>query len=203
MNNVHPLGGWLDDLTSSISDFFTGGSAADYSPTSGLINWGETLGQTKPDYQYDTTDFTNYWLRGGVMGGGTTGTYTGGTGAGSTSHLTGSSDIFFGLSNTVTDFISGATSALTDLFSAGTSAYATVQKLINSQNPTDVIVNRPELGGAVVQRTQNGQTTYIPLLSAYPQFASQINTANKSSSTNALIMAGVLGLGLVLILKKK
>jgi len=203
MNNVQSLGGWLDDLTSGVSDFFTGGSSADYTPTTGLINWGETLGQTTPSYQYDTTDWTNYWLRGGVMGGGTTGTYTGGTGAGSTSQLTDGSDIFSGIGDSFNSFITGATSTLSNLFGAGLNAYASVQKLINSQNPTDVIVNRPELGGAVVQRTQNGQTTFIPLLSAYPQFASQINTANKSNNTNALIMAGVLGLGLVLILKKK
>lgn len=203
MNNVQPMGGWWDDLTSGVSDFFTGGSATDYTPTSGLINWGETLGQTTPSYQYDTTDWTNYWLRGGLMGGGTTGTYTGGTGAGSTSQLTGGSDIFSGVSNTITDFINGATSTLSNLFGAGLGAYAQVQQLINSQNPTDTIVNRPELGGAVVQRTQNGQTTYLPLVTAYPQFAGQIQTAKKSSDTTALIMAGVLGLGLILIYKKK
>lgn len=203
MNNVQPLGGFWDDLTSGVKDFFTGGSSVDYTPTTGLVDWGTTLGQTKPDYQYNVDDWTSYWARGGLMGGGTTGTYTGGTGAGSTSSLTSGSDIFSGVGNTITDFISGATGALSNIFGAGISAYSEVQKLINSQNPSDEIINRPDLGGAVVKRTVNGQTTYLPLITAYPQFAGQIQTAQKSSTNTALIMAGILGLGLVLILKKK
>lgn len=197
MNNVQPVGGWWDDLTSGVSDFFTGGSStgstSDYTPynptpvtTSDPFGFDLSFSPfTKP---YSTPDLGTYLNTGWLGSSGSTSTST-----------TSGTDLFSGIS----DFISGATSSLKDLFGTGLSAYAEVQKLINSQNPTDVIVNRPELGGAVVQRTQNGSVTYLPLVTAYPQFAGQIQTAKKSDTTNALLIAGVLGLGLVLILKKK
>ena len=197
MNNVQPLGGWIDDAWAGVTNFF--GGASEYTPSTGFVNWGETLGQTIPAYQSagqsdsDVQAWTNYFLTGGAMGNNSsantvavTGTNTG-------------SDVFANLGSSFNNILSG----VTNLFSAGVGAYATVQQLINAQNPTDVIVNRPELGGAVVQRTQNGQVTYVPLLTAYPQFASQIGTANKSSNMSGLLIAGALGLGLVLILKKK
>jgi len=197
MNNVQPLGGWFDDAISGVQNFFSG--TTEYTPTTGLVNWGETLGQTIPTFNSagqsdsDVNAWANYWASGGVMGNNSsannvavTGTSTG-------------SDVFANLGSSFNNILSG----VTNLFGAGVNAYATVQQLINAQNPSDVIVNRPELGGAVVQRTQNGQVTYVPLLTAYPQFASQIGTANKSSNMSGLLIAGALGLGLVLILKKK
>ena len=197
MNNVQPLGGWLDDAWTGVTNFF--GGTTEYTPTTGLVNWGETLGQTIPAFgsagqsDSDVNAWANYWASGGVMGNNSSANNVAVTGTGT------GSDVFANLGSSFNNILSG----VTNLFSAGVGAYATVQQLINAQNPTDVIVNRPELGGAVVQRTQNGQVTYVPLLTAYPQFASQIGTANKSSNMNGLLIAGALGLGLVLILKKK
>lgn len=197
MNNVQPLGGWLDDAISGVTNFF--GGTTEYTPTTGLVNWGETLGQTLPAFgsagqsDSDVNAWANYWASGGVMGNNSSANNVAVTGTGT------GSDVFANLGSSFNNILSG----VTNLFSAGVGAYATVQQLINAQNPTDVIENRPELGGAVVKRTQNGQVTYVPLLTAYPQFASQINSANKSSNMSGLLIAGALGLGLVLILKKK
>ncbi|NBT47100.1 MAG: hypothetical protein EBT07_04680 [Actinobacteria bacterium] len=197
MNNVQPLGGWFDDAIAGVQNFFSG--TTEYTPTTGLVNWGETLGQTVSNYQSagqsdsDVQAWTNYFLTGGVMGNNSSANNVAVTNTGT------GSDVFANLGASFNNILSG----VTNLFGAGVNAYATVQQLINAQNPSDVIVNRPELGGAVVQRTQNGQVTYVPLLTAYPQFASQIGTANKSSNMSGLLIAGALGLGLVLILKKK
>jgi len=206
------MGGWWDDLTSSVStkwnDWFggSGSSASTGGYTSGGagagFGWNDNPFQTgytglTPDTSYDTT-FDTWWkdyqFGGGVM--------TPNTGQVST---TGGSDIFSGISSGLNDFLSGVTSTvgnLGNLFGTGLQAYAAVQQLINSQNPSDEIVRDPNLG-VVVRRTQGTNVTYIPLTTAYPQFAGQIQQAEKSSNLNTILLVGALGLGAFILLKDK
>lgn len=101
-------------------------------------------------------------------------------------------------------FLSGITesvSALGSVFGTGLQAYSDVQKLITSLSPQDQIIM---IGGQpYVQRTTNGATTTLPASTVYPQFTQQLQTAQKSNQTQTLLLVGALGLGLVLILKKK
>jgi hypothetical protein len=99
------------------------------------------------------------------------------------------------------DGISGSVSALGSVFGTGLQAYADVQKLITSLAPQDKIVVRG--GQTYIDRTVNGSTTTIPASTVYPQFTTQFATAQKSNQTQTLLLVGALGLGLVLILKKK
>ena len=189
MNNVQPLGGWMED----IADFFTGGSSTPSSlPATdvdsaffGGSSWGEILGEAEKFQGYNVTAINNYTNSGGVLATGNTGTST-------------TSDFLTDFTTGLGDFFKGVTT----LIPAGLSAYAQVQQLINSQNPTDRIVNTPL--GVRVERTQGGSVTYLDPLTLYPQYAQQIQQAQTSSkNTTTLLIAGVLGLGLILILKKK
>jgi hypothetical protein len=133
----------------------------------------------------------NYWNNNGVMGANLTGTV--GTGGSTTG------DVFSGIS----DFLNNALSALPNLAQTGLGIYASVQKLVNEQNPSDRIVTLPGSKTPVIERTQNGSTTYIPFVQAYPGLVSQVNQAQQSSQWVPLALFGVLGLGLIFILKKK
>jgi hypothetical protein len=186
MNNVEPLGGWFDDLSDSVSNFFN--PVVELAPTTGAVDWGSTLGETSGTYGgyygYNPSFFNS-------GSGSSSVTTTATTNAGG--------DLFSGFN----EFLTGATSTLGNLFNTGVSAYATVQQLINAQNPTDQIIYDPRLGGAVVQRTQNGVVTYVPVATAYPQLVGQVATADKSRNMSTILIVGALGLGLILILKKK
>lgn len=96
------------------------------------------------------------------------------------------------------DFLAG----ITGVAQAGFGIYAGVQNIINAQNPSDKLVFLPGSNTPVIQRTQNGGSTYIPVDKLYPSLVPQIKQAQNSWIGPALI-AGVLGLGLILILKKK
>jgi len=205
------MGGWWDDLTSSVSstwnswfgtpdytDYWNqqtgGGGSAGFGFNDNPFQTGYT-GLT-PDTSYQTT-FDTWWRDYSASGGVMTPT-TGQTAASG-------SDIFTGISSGLNDFLSGVTSTiggLGNLFGTGLQAYAAVQQLINSQNPSDEIVRDPNLG-VVVRRTEGGRTTFIPLPTAYPQFAGQIRQAETSSNLNTILLVGALGLGAFILLKDK
>lgn len=213
--SVQTMGGWWDDLTSSISNTWsnlTGGSTPDYTSyweqqTGGgaaagtgyggsIFNIGDYSG-ISPDTSYQTT--FDQWWKDYQFGGGTMAPTTGQVAT------TGSSDIFTGISTGLNDLLSGVNSTLGSLggiFGQGLQAYAAVQQLINAQNPTDQIIQHPQLG-VVVQRTQGGSTTYVPVATAYPQFAGQIQQAEKSSNLNSILLVGALALGAFILIKKK
>ena len=189
MNNVQPLGGWLED----IGDFFTGGSSTPSSlPATdvdsaffGGSSWDQILGESQKFQGYNVTAINNYTNSGGVLATGNTDTASSG-------------DFFTDLASGFNSFLTG----ITNIVPAGLQAYAQVQQLINSQNPSDRIVNTPL--GVRVERTQGGSVTYLDPLTLYPQYAQQIQQAQTSSkNTTTLLIAGALGLGLILILKKK
>lgn len=201
--SVQPMGGWWDDLTSSVSNFFKGDDSG-YTAGGGSAGFGFddnpfTTGYTglTPDTSYTTT-FDDWWRSyqqiGGVM--------TPSTGQ---VNATQNSDIFSNIGSGLNDFLSGVTSTvgnLGNLFGTGLQAYAAVQQLINSQNPSDEIIRDPNLG-VVVRRTEGGRTIFIPLPTAYPQFAGQIQQAEKSSNLNTILLVGALGLGAFILLKDK
>lgn len=198
--SVQPMGGWFDDLTSSISNFFTGGNSG-YTAGGGSAGFGFNdnpfqTGYTglTPSTSYNTT-FDDWWRDYSASGGVMTPTTGQTTASGS--------DIFTGISSGLNDFLSGVTStigSLGNLFGTGLQAYAAVQQLINAQNPSDQIIRDPNLG-VVVQRTQGGNVTYIPLATAYPQFAGQIQQAEKSSNLNTILLVGALGLGAFILIQ--
>lgn len=211
--SVQPMGGLWDDLSSGVSNVWsnvTGFFGGDSSDSSGYTAGGGAAGLgygdnpfTIGDYtgttqvKYDTT-FDSWWkdysARGGTMA------PTSGQAAPSAS-----SDIFTNISSGLNDFLSGVNSTiggLGNLFGTGLKAYESVQQLINSQNPSDRIIRDPNLG-VVVERTQGGRTTYVPLASAYPQFAGQIRQAEKSSNLNTALVVGALAVGAFILFKKK
>lgn len=211
---VQAMGGWLDDLGASISsgwnnlfgstpdytDYWNqqtgGGGSAGFGYGDSPFNYGNYTGLT-PDTSYTTT-FDQWWKDYSATGGVMTPT-TGQVNA------TGGSDVFAGISSGLNDFLSGVNSTLGSLggiFGQGLQAYAAVQQLINAQNPQDQIIQHPQLG-VVVQRTQGGSTTYVPVATAYPQFAGQIQQAEKQSNMNTILLVGALGLGAFILLKKK
>lgn len=212
--SVQAMGGWWDDLSSAVStkwnDWF--GSTPDYTSyweqqTGGGAGAGTGYGDSifnigdysgiKPDTSYQTT--FDQWWKDYQFGGGT---MTPNTGQVST---TGGSDIFSGISSGLNDFLSGVNSTLGSLggiFGQGLQAYAAVQQLINAQNPSDQIIRHPTLG-VVVERTQGGTKTYLPVATAYPQFSGQLQQAEKDSNLNTVLLVGALGLGAFILLKDK
>jgi len=214
---VQSMGGFWDDFSSSVKstwDDLWGSSSSTSSstyipPVSGssgydnLFGWssdpfqyGSYTGTTTPP-AYDTT-FDTWWKSysgsGGVMTP-TTGQIT-----------SGGSDIFSGISSSLNDFLSGVNGtlgSLSGIFGQGLQAYAAVQQLIQSQNPSDKIIKDPATGMVVVERTQGTSKSYLPLASAYPQFAGQIAQAEKSSNLNTMLLVGALALGGFILLKDK
>jgi hypothetical protein len=130
-------------------------------------------------------DWNEYWASGGVMGADL---------SGGTSTSTGSSFDFLGGFN---DFLSGLTGAA----QTGLGIWQGVQTIINQQNPSDELVKLPGSSTPVIKRIVGGNATYYPITQLYPSLAPQVQTAQNSWIGPALI-AGVLGVGLILILKK-
>ena len=129
--------------------------------------------------------WNEYWASGGVMGADLTG---------GTSTATGSSFDFLG---GVNDFLAG----ITGVAQTGLGIWQGVQTLINQQNPSDELVRLPGSSTPVIKRMVGGNATYYPITQLYPSLAPQVQTAQNSWIGPALI-AGVLGFGLILILKK-
>jgi hypothetical protein len=72
--------------------------------------------------------------------------------------------------------------------------------LINQVNPQDKIITIPGRSGAYVDK---GGGRIIPIEQEYPTLRADIDKANSAASLNKMLIFGVVGLGLVLILKKK
>lgn len=189
--SVQPMGGifdWVGDTWNSVFGSPDAGTTYTTTPTLNTDPFGFdlSLGQfTNPT----TNPYLPAYLDYGYLG--TTGqtadtTTTSGGGFDFTSFL---------------DGITSSVSALGSVFGTGLQAYSDVQRLITSLAPQDQIVMQN--GIPFISRTTNGQTTLIPASTVYPQFTQQLATAQKSNQTQTLLIAGALGLGLVLILKKK
>jgi len=192
--SMQNVGGWFDD----ISSWFGGGGAStstDY-PSSGLIDWSTSLGGGSTSYpsagqsDMDAALWQSYANSQGTLPNDQT--YTTQTG-----------NFFTDLSNGAGDFFNGLTSSLTGLgglFNTGLEAYARVQALINQTNPQDKIITIPGRSGAFVDK---GGGNILPIEKVYPSLLPEIDKANSAASLNKMLIFGALGLGLVLILKKK
>ncbi|NDG85151.1 MAG: hypothetical protein EBX52_08975, partial [Proteobacteria bacterium] len=103
------------------------------------------------------------------------------------------------------DFFSGVTQNLPGLVNFGLNTWQSVEQLIAQQNPQDTLTMIPGSNIPVVKRTQGGQTSYYPITQLYPSLAPQVQQAqqNQNSWVGPVLLAGVAGLGLFLILKKK
>jgi hypothetical protein len=182
---------WFDDEPASVGG--TGGSyttnpATDPFGWSSWFSGGQSTDVVGGISDSDLSAWNNYWSSGGVMNANLGGT-------GSTTSGTTSSDIFGGL----TDFFGGLTSAV----NFGLSTYANIQQIIAQANPDDQLVTLPGSSVPVVKRTVSGQTSYYPITQLYPNLAPQVQQAQQSSWVGPVLLAGVAGLGLFLILKKK
>lgn len=202
--SVQPMGGLFDFIGDTWNNIFgssdsgtgmTGGipsSSGGYNPTSTLnsdpFGFDLSLGQfTNPN----SNPYLPAYLNSGYLG----------TTAQTADATTTSSGGFDFNLNSFLDGITSSVSALGSVFGTGLKAYTDVQRLITSLAPQDQIIM---IGGQpYVQRTTNGATTTLPASTVYPQFTQQFATAQKSNQTQTLLIAGALGLGLVLILKKK
>ena len=181
---------WFDGSdTEPASGTVTG--STNFGDSSDPFGWSSWLSGGSTDIQAGVSDsqlndWNTYWASGGVMGADLTG---------GTSASTGSSFDFLGGIN---DFLSG----ITGVAQTGLGIWQGVQTIINQQNPSDELVKLPGSNTPVVKRTTGGQTQYFPITQLYPNLSTQVKTAQNSWIGPALI-AGVLGFGLILILKKK
>jgi len=133
-------------------------------------------------------DWNTYWSSGGVMGADLSNTTP------FTPIGTDSSDWLSG----VNDFLKG----ITGVAQTGLGIWGTVQTIINQQNPSDQLVQIPGSSTPVVKRVVDGKTTFIPIVSAYPNLAPQVQQA-QNSWIGPVLIAGIVGFGLILILKEK
>jgi hypothetical protein len=103
----------------------------------------------------------------------------------------------------INDFFKGVSESIGSIgtiFQTGLGAYASVQQLIKSVNPDDQIT---QVAGTNTYVVRKADGSIVPLAQAYPQFGLQIQDAQQKSQTQTLLLAGALGLGLFLILRKK
>jgi hypothetical protein len=180
---------WFDS-SDSTPEISTGGSSS--TGSTDLFGWDNLFGGGGSSTDLfagvsDSTllDWNTYWSSGGVMGA----DLTGGTST--------STDSSFDFLGGVNDFLKG----ITGVAQTGLGIWQGVQTIIREQNPSDQLVQIPGSSTPVVKRVVDGKTTFIPIVSAYPNLAPQVKDAQNSWIGPALI-AGVLGFGLILILKK-
>lgn len=199
--SVQPMGGWFDFIGDTWNNIFDSGSSGGDTGTPYVTN--PTLNADPFGFELNLSSFTNpdsnpYLPAYNEFG------YLGTTGVTADTTTTSGGGFDFNF-DSILSGITDSVSALGSVFGTGLQAYADVQKLITSLAPQDKIVVRN--GTTYVDRTVNGQTTTLPASVVYPQFVTQFQKAEKETNdsklTQTLILAGVLGLGLVLILKKK
>lgn len=197
MNN---LGAWYDPTTwfSDSSTVSTDtGATGSYTNSSDPFGWSSWLsGGQSTDVvggvsDSQLSDWNNYWASGGVMGSNLSNQQNQTIG-------TSSDSIFAGIG----DFFSGLTQNLPGLVQTGLGAWSSVNQIISQQNPQDKLIVLPGSNIPVVQRTQNGQTSYYPITQLYPSLAPQVQQAQKNSWIGPALLVGALGLGAVLIFKK-
>jgi len=204
------MGGWFDDLKSWAGDTWnniTGGSTTDYTSyydktygSGAAAGFGGDWGNSPSPYlSYDNTQYQTqqdwWWKQYGDYGGVLPYTST-------TPSTTSSTNFFDDVTSGAGDFFNGVTSALQGLgglFNTGLSAYANLQQTINSLNPQDQIVQVPGDNRIYIRR--DGQL--VPFNNLYPTLSADAEAARKAQQTQTLLLVGALGLGLVLILKKK
>jgi hypothetical protein len=180
---------WFDDSTPEIS---TGGSSS--TGSTDLFGWDNLFGGGGSSTDLfagvsdsQLADWNTYWASGGVMGADLSSTTP------FTPIGTDSSDWLSG----VNDFLKG----ITGVAQTGLGIWQGVQTIIREQNPSDQLVQIPGSSTPVVKRVVDGKTTFIPIVSAYPNLAPQVQQAQNSWIAPVMI-AGILGFGLILILKK-
>lgn len=179
---------WFDDSTPEIS---TGVSSS--TGSTDLFGWDNLFGGGGSSTDLfagvsdsQLKDWNTYWASGGVMGADL---------GGGTSTSSGSSFDFLGGFN---DFLAG----ITGVAQTGLGIWQGVQTLINQQNPTDELVRLPGSNTPVIKRTTGGQSQYFPITQLYPSLAPQVQTA-QNSWIGPVLIAGIVGFGLILILKEK
>jgi hypothetical protein len=180
---------WFDDSTPEIS---TGGSSS--TGSTDLFGWNNLFGGGGSSTDLfagvsdsQLADWNTYWSSGGVMGADLSSTTP------FTPIGTDSSDWLSG----VNDFLKG----ITGVAQTGLGIWQGVQTIIREQNPSDQLVQIPGSSTPVVKRVVDGKTTFIPIVSAYPNLAPEVQQAQNSWIAPVMI-AGILGFGLILILKK-
>lgn len=197
---MNTFGVWYDPTTWFGDDTTdSGGTAGSYTlpPTSDPFGWsswlggGQSTGVVAGVSDADLYDWNTYWASGGAMT-----ANLGGTQSGTAS----SSDIFSGIG----DFFTGLTQNLPGLIQTGLGAYQSIQQIIAQQNPQDELVRLPGSTVPVVKRTQAGQVSYFPITQLYPSLAPQVQQAQQSQNwLLPVVLVGALGIGFILISKKK
>jgi hypothetical protein len=182
---------WFDGSTDTATNTATETGSSDIGNASDPFGWSSWFSGGSTDIQAGVSDsqlndWNSYWASGGVMGADL---------SNPASNTGGSSFDFLG---GVNDFLAG----ITGVAQTGLGIWQGVQTIINEQNPTDELVRLPGSNTPVVKRTTGGNTQYYPITELYPNLSGQVKTAQNSWIGPALI-AGVLGIGLIVILKKK
>ncbi|NBV77768.1 hypothetical protein EBR66_06410 [bacterium] len=181
---------WFDDSTPEIS---TGGSVPP-AISDDPFGWNNLFGgggsatdifAGVSDSQLN--DWNTYWSSGGVMGADL-------SNQPSTNLGTNGSDFLSGIN----DFLKG----ITGVAQTGLGIWQGVQTIINQQNPADELVRIPGSSTPLIKRTVDGKIQYYPITQLYPSLAPQVQQAQQNSWIGPALIVGVVGLGLILILKK-
>lgn len=197
---MNTFGEWWNPTTwFSDSTVDTGGTGGSYTlpPTTDPFGWSSWLGGGQSTdvvggiSDSQLKDWNTYWASGGVL--------NANLGGGSSPTASTSSDIFSGIG----DFFSGLTQNLPSLVQTGLGTWQAINQIIAQQNPQDELVRIPGSNTPVVKRTTNGQTTYYPITQLYPSLTPQVQQAQQSSWLLPVLLVGALGIGFILITKKK
>lgn len=182
---------WFDGEAPEVTgtgDSFTTNSNTDPFGWSSILGGGQSTDIQAGVSDSQLNDWNTYWASGGVMGNNLSG--------GSTNTIgTNATDFLGGFNN----FLSG----LTGLAQTGLGVWQGVQTIINQNNPSDELVRLPGSNTPVIKRTEGGSIQYYPITQLYPSLTPQVQQAQQSSWIGPVLIAGVLGVGLILILKKK
>lgn len=198
---MNTFGEWWNPSTwFSDSTVDSGGTAGSYTlpPTTDPFGWTSWLGGGQSTdvvggiSDSDLSAWNTYWSSGGVMN-----ANLGQTGSATT---TTSSDIFSGIG----DFFSSLTQNLPSLVQTGLGTWSAINQIIAQQNPDDQLVTLPGSSVPVVKRTVNGQSSFYPITQLYPSLSPQVQQAQQSQNwLFPVLLVGALGIGFILISKKK
>ena len=183
---------WFDDSTPEVSaGGYTGGSDPFGYTFDDWLGGGASTDIVAGVSDQDKYLVDRYISEGGVL------TYN------DPSSSTSSSDIFSGLG----DFFSSLTTNLPSLVNLGLGTWQNVEKFIDAQSQAsgkqDRLVVLPGTKTPVVERTEGGNKTYYRMTDLYPSLAPEVQKAQQNSWIGPVLLVGVLGIGAILIFKKK
>lgn len=114
-----------------------------------------------------------------------------------------STDIFGGIG----DFFDSLSKNLPSLVGLGLNTWQNVEAILDQQERAsgvrDSLMFLPGTTTPIIKREQGGNITYSRIADLYPQLAPQVRQAQSQNQLMGLALIGALGIGLILIFRKK